>query len=116
MIINRVMWIAISIIFSHPRAVTDVLADRTFLIIVDMLSEVMIGVVYIMLSDLEISVVTTPLEFVVGVVYAGDVLTDMLAVLIIDVVNVIGVDILVDENVNGLADVMTPLEFTLPAP
>ena len=114
------MWIVISIISSHPRAVTDVLADGMFVVVVDMLSEVMIGVVYIMLSDLEISVVATPLEFVVGVVYSGDVLTDLLgellAALIIDVVTVIDVDILVDENVNGLADAMTPLEFTLPAP
>ena len=55
-----------------------------------------------------------------GVTYVGDVrvgvLADLLAVLVIDVVTAIDVDMLADENVNGLAAVMTPLEFTLPAP
>ena len=55
-----------------------------------------------------------------GVTYVGDVrvgvLADLLAVLVIDVVTAIDVDMLADENENGLAAVMTPLEFTLPAP
>ena len=55
-----------------------------------------------------------------GVTYVGDVwigvLADLLAVLVIDVVTAIDVDMLADENANGLAAVMTPLEFTLSAP
>ena len=47
----------------------------------------------------------------------ADVPDDLLSVLIIDSVTVINdVDMLADENENGLAAVMTPLEFTLPAP
>ena len=68
-----------------------------------------------MLSDMEIIAVTTPpitLDFVVRISYAVDVLT----VLIIDVVSAIDVDMLADENFNGLAAVMTRLEFTLSAP
>ena len=61
------------------------------------------------------------LAFVVGVVYAEDVLVDLLtdavAVIVSDVVCVIdAVDMLADEFANRLAAVMTPLEFTLPAP
>ena len=52
-----------------------------------------------------------------GVTYVGDVrigvLADLLAVLVIDVVTAIDVDMLADENENGLTAVMTPLEFTL---
>ena len=40
----------------------------------------------------------------------------VLAIIIIDVVPAIDVDILADGSVNGLAAMMTPLEFTLPAP
>ena len=62
----------------------------------------------------------TDMESMVGVAYAGDVragaLTDWLSVLIIDVVSAIDIDMLTDKNVNGLAAVMIPLEFTLPAP
>ena len=43
-------------------------------------------------------------------------LADALAVAIIDVVSSSGVDMLAGENVNGLAAVTTPLEFTLSAP
>ena len=63
--------------------------------------------------------VATPaitLKFLLGVVCVVDVLTDILDVVIIDVVSTIDVDMLADENVNGLAAVMTPLEFTLPSP
>ena len=45
-----------------------------------------------------------------------DVLTDMLAVPIIDFVSATDVNMLADENVNGLAAVITPLELTLSAP
>ena len=76
-----------------------------------------------MLSGMEIIVMATPaiaLAFVVGVAYAEDVLvgllTDGLTVVISDVVSAIDVDMLADKNVNRLAAVMTPLEFTLPAP
>ena len=48
---------------------------------------------------------------------AVEVLTDLMTVPIIDVVSDIDVDILTDdENVNGLAAVMPPLDFTLSAP
>ena len=82
---------------------------------VDMLSEVMFVVNFDMLPDMEIIVMLNPeitLEFVVSVTCAVGVLT----VLIIDSVTAIDVDVLADENVNGLAAVMTPLEFTLPSP
>ena len=84
----------------------------------------MFGVGVDMLSGMEMIVMATPaisLAFVVGVVYAEDVLVDLLAdvltVVMSDVVSVIdAVDMLANENVNRLAAVMTPLEFTLPAP
>ena len=77
----------------------------------------MFGVGVDMLSDMEIIAMATPaitLAFVVGVADAEDVLVDLLAgalaVIIGDVVPAIGVvDMLADENVNGLA-------VTLPAP
>ena len=48
---------------------------------------------------------------------AVEVLTDLMTVPIIDVVSVTDVDMLTDdENVNGLAAVMPPLEFTLSSP
>ena len=52
------------------------------------------------------------LEFVAGVAYAGDVL----ATIILEVVLTIDVAMLADENLIVLAAVMTPSEFTLPAP
>ena len=87
MVSNRTMWISTSNIFSRPCAVTDV----------------MIGVG----SDTLIDIILD-----VGV----DMLTDELAVPIIEFVSVTDVGMLADENVNGLAVVMTPLEFTLSAP
>ena len=55
-----------------------------------------------------------------GVTYVGDVrvgvLADLLAVLVIDVVTAIDVDMLADENAKGLLAVMTPSESTLPSP
>ena len=60
--------------------------------------------------DIGIIVMATPaitLAFVVGVSRAVNML---------DVTTVIDVGMLADENANRLAAVMTPLEFTLPAP
>ena len=78
---------------------TDVLDDGILEVSVDMLSG--IGII----------VMPTPtitLEFVVRIAYAVDVLTDLLTVLIIEVVSVIGVDMLADEDANGLAAVISP--------
>ena len=80
---------------------------------VDMLSDVMIVVGVTVLCAIEIIVMDTPaitLEFVVGIVSSVELLT----VVITGVVS--GIDVLADEGANGLAAVMTPLEFTLPAP
>ena len=108
MVTNRLMWIAISRNSTHPCEVNDPLADG------------MIGVGVGVLSGMGIIVMTIPaitLEFVVGAgADAVDVLTDLLTVPIIDVVSDIDVDMFADENVNGLAVMMTPLEFTLSAP
>ena len=72
-----------------------------------MLDGGILGVSADMLSDMDIIAVTTPpipLEFVVRISYAVDVLT----VLIIDVVSVIGVEMLANENSNGLVTVICP--------
>ena len=50
-----------------------------------------------------------------SVAYVADVLVDV-TVLIIDSVTAIDVRTLTGENVNGLAAVMTPLEFNLSSP
>ena len=107
MITNKLMWSAIFSSFSHPCVMSGVLADAMLDIGVDLF------------PDMEIIVMDTPvitLEFVVRVEYAGDVLADLPVATIIGVVSATDVDILTDENANGLAAVMTPLEFTLPAP
>ena len=97
----------------------DVLADVVikFCVGVGTMSAIMIDVE--MLSGMEINVMAPAaitLEFVVGLVYAVDVLADLLllAVIIIGVVPAIDVDMLDDDNVGRLAAVMTLLEFTLP--
>ena len=80
---------------------TDILADGMFDVGVDMFSD-----------DIEIIAMDAPaiiLEFVVEIAYAGDVLTDVLTVLISDVVTVIEVDMLTDENVIGLTVAMNRL-------
>jgi hypothetical protein len=105
--ISRLMWTAIFTSKSHRCAVTDVLTG------------VMPGVGVDVLRDMEIVVMTTPaitLEFVVGVTCAVDVLVVLLVATIIDVVSAIDIDILADESVDGLAAVMTPVEFTLLSP
>ena len=91
MVINMLMWSATLNSFSRPCAVIDALDDLTLGVGADLLTDIMLGV---------------------GV----DVLTDLLTVPIIDVVSDIDVDMLADENVNGLAAVMPPLDFTLSAP
>ena len=120
---------------------TDAPADGITVVRVDMLTElildvdvdpgVMIGVDVRMLKDamLDVAVDVLPvtdivamdapaitLEFVVEIAYAAGVLTDVSAVPITDVVPDTDVDILNDENVNGLAAVMAPLELTLSSP
>ena len=103
---------------------TDVPNDGSAVIRVDMLTElildvdpgVLIDVAIDMLPDIEIIAMDTPaitLEFVVKLSCAGDVLTDVSAVPTTDVAPGTDVDILNNENVNGLAAVMTPLELTL---
>ena len=98
MLINRVMWSAILISFSHPCVEIDSLTD------------VVSGVGVDMLSDMETIMATAPAitgTFVVGGACVADALADVLTV---------DIDSLAGENVNDLAAVMTPLEFTLPAP
>ena len=80
---------------------TDILADGMFGVGVDMFSD-----------DIESIAMDTPaiiLEFVMELAYTRDVSTDVLTVLISDVVTVIGVDMLTDENVIGLTVAMNRL-------
>ena len=109
------MWIATFISTSSRCDVIDTLTDVMLGDSVDTMSAAILGV--IMLSDMEIVVMVTPqitLEFVVGVACAVGGLADLPDVIIIDVVSVI--DMFPDENVHGLVAVMTPVEFTWPAP
>ena len=64
-------------------------------VVTDELTDVIVGVDVDMLSEM---------------------IAGMPAALIIDVVSATDVDMLADGNVNGLAAVMTPLGFALPAP
>ena len=75
------------------------------------MGDIMIEVGVDILNDMETIVVDT-LEFVGEVARTVDVLTAV----IVDVVSVSDVDMLTDENIHGLAAVMTPLGFILPAP
>ena len=80
-------------------------ADGMFGVGVDMFSD-----------DIEIIAMDAPaiiLEFVVEIAYAGDVLTDVSAVSISEILPGTDVDTLNDENINGLAAVMTRLGLTL---
>ena len=82
--------------------------------VTDVLTDLMFGVGVDMLSGMDLIVVVTPaifLELVVAV--WADVPAGRLIVLMIDFVIAIEVDMLTDENLNGLAAAMTPLEFTL---
>ena len=97
MVINRLMWIAIFISISSRGDMIDALTD------------VILGDG----ADMEIVVMVTPqitLEFVLGVAYAVGGLADLPDVKIIDVVSI---NMFPDENVHGLAAVITPVEFTL---
>ena len=101
------VWIAIFRSCTHPCEVNDSLADG------------MLGVGVGVLSGMETIVMAIPaitLELVVSGADDVDVLTDILAVPIIDVVSDIDVDMIADENVNDLAVVIPPLEFTLSVP
>ena len=55
-------------------------------------------------------------DVIVGVDMLSEMIAGMPAIVIIDVVSATDVDMLADENVNGLAAVMTPLGFALPSP
>ena len=96
----------------------DMLSDIILDVGVGILSDIMCEVVVDMLLDIEIIVMTPVItfEFVLGAAYAGDMLADVLVVLIFDSVSATDVDMLVNENANGLAAVTTPLEFAFPAP
>ena len=50
------------------------------------------------------------------IAYAEDVMTDVLAVKITDILPAIDVDMFADESTNGLAAVITPLDFALSSP
>ena len=81
----------------------------------DSLVGAIFGVGADMLSDMEIVVVATlaiAVEFVAGEAYPVDALTDVM----VGAVSTIDVDMLANENDNGLAAVMTLSEFTLPPP
>ena len=75
------------------------------------MGDIMIDVGVDILSNIGIIVMDT-LEFVGEVARTVDVLTAV----IVDVVSTSDVDMLTDENENGLATATSALEFTLPAP
>ena len=92
--------------------VTCIRVDMLTELILDVDPGVLIDVAIDMLPDIEIIAMDAPaiiLEFVVEIAYAGDVLTDVLTVLISDVVTVIGVAMLTDDNVIGLTVAMNRL-------
>ena len=104
-----------------PCTVIDVLDEGILVVRVDMLPGLILDVVVDMVPDIGIIVMAdTPaiaLVFVVEIANAGDTLTDVLLGSIIDFLAVIDVEMLADENVNGLVVVMAPLvEFALSAP
>ena len=113
MVTNMMMRRVISIRFSYPCTVTGVLADGMLGVSVEILSDETIGVDVGMTSD---AIFDVGVKFVVGTSCNGDVLADVLSVLIIDIVSAIDVGMLADESVNGLAAVMTSLEFTSLSP
>ena len=72
-----------------------------------------------MLSDMEIILMANPaitVELVVRITDTVEMLFEVLTVTIFGIVSVSDVDMLTDENIHGLAAVMTPLGFILPAP
>ena len=97
----------------------DVEPDVMIDVDVRMLKDVMLDVAFDILPDTNFITVTTPpitLEFVVEIAYAAGMLADVSATPTTDVVPGTDEDILNDENVNGLAAAMTPLESTLSSP
>ena len=92
------------------------LSDVTIGFGVDMATDGMLDCGVDMLPDMDIIVAAAlgiTWEVAVGSPYMVDVLADVPA----DIVSAIDVvDMFPDENVDGLATVMTPLEFTLSAP
>ena len=113
------MFIRFSTVTDVPNdgiVVTCIRVDMLTELILDVDPGVLIDVAIDMLPDIGIIAMDTPaitLEFVVKLSCAGDVLTDVSAVPTTDVAPGTDVDILNNENVNGLAAVMTPLELTL---
>ena len=72
-----------------------------------------------MLSDMEIILMANPaitVELVVRITDTVEMLFEVLTVTIFGIVSVSDVDMLTDENENGLATATSALEFTLPAP
>ena len=124
---NRLMWSAIFNSSSHPCAAPDgmfgvgVDMSSGFILGVglNMFSEVIIDVSVDVLPDIAIALMVNPavtLIVVIGVAYTVDVLANVPCFLTFGVVPAIDVDMFADENVRGLATVMTPSEFTFSAP
>ena len=104
-----------------PKLILDIDGDPDVMIVVGvgMLIDSKLGIAVDMLSDTDVFNVDTPainLEFMVETVNTGNVMTDMSAIPITDVAYGTDVDILANENANGLAAVRTPLESTLSSP
>ena len=115
---------------SYPCTVTDAIADGMLEVgvdmvtrfclafILDILTDVVVGVNARTLSDDDDIVKTAMdnpmiiLELLTDIACTGDVSTDMLTFLVTDVVPAINVAMLGDENTNGLAVTITPLEFS----
>ena len=101
MITNKVRWNAIFSSFSHPCVAADVILN------IDILSDILIFV-------MGTPVIT--LEFMVRVLYDGDVLVDLLLAAMTAVVPATDVVMLTHENAAGSAALITPLEVSLTAP
>ena len=72
-----------------------------------------------MLSDMEIILMANPaitVELVVRITDTVEMLFEVLTVTIFGIVSFSDVDMLTDENIHGLAAIVTPLKFTLPSP
>ena len=94
-----------------PTVGVDMESNTMLAVDTDISTEVMLGVSIDLLPDIAVIVMATlaiNLAFMVEEAYETGIVTG--------VVSVIDVDVLADENVNGLIAVMTPSEVTLPAP
>ena len=96
-------------------------------VVIDVLTFIMVVVGDGILDDVDITVVTvvvSALEFAGSVLYSVDLLSGVVADVLIDVltrvtigvVTDIGIDVLADVNVNAFIAAMTALEFTVPGP